>query len=195
MKIGVTTRVISANGYSEDRDALAQVWGRFLTKALPDAKWMSLPNLGPLKIVPYCRSWGINRLILSGGNNIGAIPIRDSTELSLLAWAEQQQIPVLGICRGMQLMAHYAGTSLIPISGHVATRHPLHGSRNDIVNSFHDFTLVNCPNRYKVLTQSADDCIESIRHSMLPWEGWMWHPEREREPNPKDIVEIGKLFL
>lgn len=195
MKIAVTTRIVRANGYFEDRDALAQTWGRFLANALPDAKWMLLPNLGPARTVPYCQEWGIDRLILSGGNDIGTVPLRDATELSLLVWAEQQKIPALGICRGMQLMAHHAGMGLTPINGHVSTRHALHGMRNDTVNSFHRLGLIDCPNGYEVLAKSGDGCIEAIRHSVLPWEGWMWHPEREPEAGPKDIEAIRKIFV
>jgi len=194
LKIGVTTRVISANGYSEDRDALAQVWGIFLAKALPDAMWMLLPNLGPEDIVHYCQGWGIDRLILSGGNDIGTAPLRDATELSLLTWAEQQKIPVLGICRGMQLMAHRAGTRIVPVSGHVAVRHTLLGARDDIVNSFHNLGLLDCPNSYEVLSRAEDGCIEAIRHTSLPWEGWMWHPEREPSTNLRDLEMLRKIF-
>lgn len=194
MKIGVTTRVVSGNGYAEDRDALAQDWGHFLAKALPDVRWMALPNLGPTEIVPYCQGWGIDRLIFSGGNDIGASPLRDATELSLLTWSEQQKIPVLGICRGMQLMAHRAGIGLSPVKGHVATRHALHGTRDDIVNSFHNLCLVESPEGYEVLAQSEDGCIEAIRHIILPWEGWMWHPERETAFASRDIERLKGLL-
>ncbi len=194
MKIGVTTRVVSANGYSENRDALAQVWGHFLAQALPNAIWMSLPNLGPTEIVPYCQSWGIDRLIFSGGDDIGTVPLRDATELSLLTWSAQQKIPALGICRGMQLMAYRSGIRVTPIKGHAATRHALHGTRDDIVNSFHNLCLAECPDGYEVLAQSEDGCIEAIRHTILPWEGWMWHPEREVVFASRDIERLKDLF-
>jgi putative glutamine amidotransferase len=28
----------------------------------------------------------------------------------------------------------------------------------------------------------------------MPWEGWMWHPEREEVFNPKDLQRIRDLF-
>jgi len=194
LRIGITSRIMSASGYSEDRDALAHDWGSFLSKALPQVPWMALPNLGPEQIVPYCQSWAIDRLILSGGDDIGATPLRDGTETGLLSWAEQRRIPVLGVCRGMQLMAHLAGTRLVPVEGHVATRHGLHGMRDDNVNSFHTLGLAECPAGYEILARAEDGGIEAMRHLVLPWEAWMWHPERDAQPNPRDLEAIKRIF-
>nr|MBP6802004.1 gamma-glutamyl-gamma-aminobutyrate hydrolase family protein [Zoogloea sp.] len=119
MRIGVTSRIVEAQGYREARDALAHDWAVFLAAALPGVAWMQLPNLGGEHIVPYCEQWEIDRLILSGGEDIGVSALRDQTELRLLDWAEVRGVPVLGICRGMQLIAHRAGTGLIPVAAHV----------------------------------------------------------------------------
>lgn len=195
MRIGVTSRIVPAGTYAEDRDALAQNWSQFLIKALPEAHWMSLPNLGADHIVTYCQGWGIDRVILSGGDDIGNMPLRDATELELLDWAEQCRIPVLGICRGMQVMAHRSGTVLIPVKDHAGTRHPVHGMRNGIVNSYHNLALAECPSDYEVLAKAGDGGIEAIRHSVLPWEGWMWHPEREPDADSQDIEAFRRIFL
>lgn len=67
---------------------------------------------------------GIDGLLLSGGGDVGAIhyggdesisrdvnPMRDEFELALLALADSKEMPVLGICRGAQLMnVHRGGT-------------------------------------------------------------------------------------
>ena len=34
---------------------------------------------------------------------------------------------------------------------------------------------------YEILAESEDGIIEAISHKKLPWEGWMWHPEREEQ--------------
>ncbi len=194
MRIGVTMRVMAAAGYSEDRDALAQIWAPFLAVALPGALWLPVPNLGAAQVTDFCAGWGIDRLILSGGEDIGTVPRRDESELSLLAWAEARQIPVLGICRGMQLMGRRAGAALQPVTGHVATRHPLEADPNESVNSFHALALTGCPPGYRVLARAADGTIEAIRHLSLPWEGWMWHPEREAIPRRQDIDAMRSVF-
>ncbi len=67
----------------------------------------------------------IDALILSGGGDVGAKhyggdplisrdvnPARDAFELSLLRIAEEKGIPVLGICRGAQLINVYYGGTL-----------------------------------------------------------------------------------
>lgn len=193
-RIGVTMRVQQAEGYDEPRDALANVWASFLNTALPEDIWMPLPNLGRNSIRTYCESWGIDRLILSGGEDFGISPIRDETEHQLLLWAEERGIPTLGICRGMQMMATYKGTALKLVDGHVSKRHTLQGSLKHEVNSFHRYGLVHCPQGFVVTAQSEDAEIEAIRHTTLQWEGWMWHPERETPFSPIDIERLRALF-
>lgn len=194
IRVGITTRITTAQGYSEDRDALAQAWGAFLSAALPDALWMALPNLAPDRIVAYCSAWGIDRLILSSGENIGMTPRRDAAELALLDWAETRSLPILGICRGMQVMAHREGVNAAPHPGHVAVRHGLSGERSGEVNSFHSLALNALPAGYRTLATADDGSIEAMRHRTLPWEGWMWHPERETPWDPEDIGRLRKLF-
>jgi putative glutamine amidotransferase len=194
LRIGVTMRVVAAQGYDEPRDALAQDWSAFLNAALPDAAWLLLPNLGAGSIRLYCEQWSINRLLLTGGEDFGVCPIRDETERDLLAWAETQKIPVLGICRGMQMMAVYAGGTLKPVEGHVRKRHVLRGDFSYEVNSFHNYGLAECPEGFAVSAVSEDGEIEAISNAAFHWEGWMWHPERESPFNPASFDRLRALF-
>jgi putative glutamine amidotransferase len=187
-------RVLQAEAYIEPRDALAQDWSSFLSIALPNAVWLALPNIGAKKIRNYCEKWGINRLILTGGENIGETEIRDETEQDLLVWAVDSAVPVLGICRGMQLMGVMQGIELKPVEEHVRTRHKLEGEYSHEVNSYHNYSLKECPKGFEVTARSQDGVIEAIRNNKLKWEGWMWHPERENEFNSEDITRIQRLF-
>ncbi len=193
IRIGITMRTIMAEGYHERRDALAQDWPPFLSAALPDASWIYLPSLGAERITAYCQDWGVNGIILSGGEDIGTAPLRDETELALLKWAEVRAFPVLGICRGMQLMTKAAGGELIDLADHVATRHRFVETGRE-VNSYHTKGIGKCPPGYRVLATAGDGTIEAIRHSYLPWHGWMWHPERETPGDADDFAAVKEIF-
>lgn len=194
LRIGVTMRVLEAQGYHEPRDALAQDWAGFMSVALPDAAWLPVPNLGANKVRAFCEKWGINRLILTGGDDIGVSAIRDETEQDLLIWARERAAPVLGICRGMQIMAVCAGIALKPVKGHVRIRHILQGDLVHEVNSFHNYGLAECPHGFEVIARTEDGEIEAVRNKELHWEGWMWHPEREKPFQSADIDRLRGLF-
>ncbi len=138
-------------------------------------------------------------IVLSGGNDIGEYSSRDNTERYLLSWAESKCVPVLGICRGLQMMSVWAGTDLVRREGHVGTRHQLviSGQKNEWpsnVNSYHNWGLASCPDGFEIAALAEDGSIEAIKHNSLPWEGWMWHPEREVSFAPQDIKRVNRLF-
>jgi putative glutamine amidotransferase len=133
-------------------------------------------------------------LLLSGGNDIGEFPDRNAIEGYLLTWAKEKSAPVLGICRGMQMLGHWSGCGLKRINGHVGTRHQLVGTLPGYVNSYHEFSLASCPSGFEVLATAEDGEIEAIRHMTLPWEGWMWHPEREDPFSKRDLQRLVEVF-
>ncbi len=200
--VAVSQRVDRYPDRNETRDALDQRLITFLAVAgfIP----VPVPN-GLYKALPDCRcdhealdSWLAavkpEAFVLSGGNDIGQCPERDLTEGWLLDRTSQHQMPLLGICRGMQMMAHWAGVDLCSVQGHVRTRHCLAGEIAGEVNSYHGFSLATCPAGFEVLARSEDGEIEAIRHQSLPWEGWMWHPEREENFAARDVQRIKALF-
>ena len=193
MNIGISQRVDNIEAHNEWRDALDQrmnAWvieAGFIPVPVPNSLVdMSLSGDSQPMLERWLHSLHIDALLLSGGNNIGEIPKRDLTENSLLTWAEKNSKPVLGICRGMQMMGVYAGGSLIKVDGHVRTYHKLQ-THNDFeksfpksVNSYHNLALKDCPDMFQILAKSEDGNLEAMRHKDLPWEAWMWHPEREK---------------
>ncbi len=103
-------------------------------------------------------------------------------------------MPVLGVRRGMQIMAVWAGLSLKPVEDHARARHILLGDFAPEVNSFHNHGLAECPDDFKISARTEDGVIEAIRNTGLHWEGWMWHQEREKPCQSNDISRLRRLF-
>ena len=135
--------------------------------------------------------------LLSGGHDIGKFKNRDLTEVYILNWAIKKKKPLLGICRGMQVISAVFGSKLIKCENHIKTRHKIYFNKKKIkktVNSFHAFTIDKCPKNFSILAKSSDGCIEAIKHNFLPIEGWMWHPEREKRFSKFDLKKLKKIF-
>lgn len=190
--VAVSQRVDIFPERNEMRDALDQRLIKWVTGCglVP----VPVPNVLGGSICDWLMTFEPAALVLSGGNDIGQHPERDNTELALLSYARELNLPVLGICRGMQMMARWAGATLHITTGHVNSRHQLKGEISTEVNSYHNYSISKCPNDFEVIARSNDNEIEAIRHLYLPWEGWMWHPEREKEFASEDISRLRALL-
>ncbi len=176
----------------ELRDALAQDWYEFMAFALPEVSWMPLPNVGA-DISSYMEEWELDGLLLTSGNDLGEHDRKDKTDFTALAFAISNQIPVFGICRGMQVIhVHFGGTlSRCPADEHVCRSHravicdeavqSLVGTSDLNVNSFHNFG-VRRDDVPSVLLPFAlsEDWVEGFRYPSGFVTAVMWHPERER---------------
>ena len=205
--IGITQRVDKFKSYNESRDAIDErmiswvVEAGFIPVTIPNNLVdNSLLESRQLVLDEWLKLLNIDAVILSGGNNIGDVPQRDLTETCLLIWAEKNNKPVLGICRGMQMMGVHKGGKLIKADGHVNTHHSLQTDKNNhrefpyLVNSYHNYVLKDCPESFEVLAKSEDGHLEAMVHKKLPWEAWMWHPEREPIFSSIDIKRLKKLI-
>lgn len=199
--IAVSQRVDRIEGRDETRDALDQRIAQWLIGV--GALAVPVPNVlgtGP-GIGAWLEALSPHAIVLTGGNDVGGCPPRDATETALIEFASHRHLPLLGICRGMQMLAHHAGSLLVRVTGHVRTRHALLGDEAAAgrfpseVNSFHDWGLTTCPPGYRCLAKAPDGTIEAIRHEHRPWEGWMWHPEREAGFNPLDGQRAHRLLI
>lgn len=195
--VAVSQRVDIINDRWEYRDALDQNLTRFLLKcgyiSVPVPNVLQNKVLGK-HLVSFIEKLKPHGLLISGGNDLGESRERDETELAMISYAEQKKLPLLGICRGMQMMAYRAGVSTVPIIGHAGTRHKISGEIFGDVNSYHDFCILECPDGYEVISRSDQNTIEAIKHLKLPWEGWMWHPERELNFDKRDVARLQSLF-
>lgn len=197
--IAVSQRVDRVPARAETRDALDQRLALWLTTlgGLP----VPVPNAVGDRLDEWLDALRPAAVVLSGGNDLGDSPERDFTETRLINHAIRAGLPLLGICRGMQMLAHHAGTALAKVTGHAGTRHALSGalaSEGKLpgeVNSFHNWALTDCPHGYEVLARAPDGCIEALRHCGHRWEGWMWHPERETPFGEQELVRARNLLI
>src|SRR4051794_17138382 len=90
------------------RDALGDEWRAVLAAALPDAAWAPLANV-PRQIVGTAVALQLDAVILTGGNDLGSCARRDDTEARLLAHCIGHGIPVLAVCRGLQVVQSFFG--------------------------------------------------------------------------------------
>lgn len=139
--------------------------------------------------------WGEN-----ARRGLGSInPLRDAFELELARQALKADVPVLGICRGCQVLNVAAGGSLLQdIQSHLlhdqnAPRdYPIHaivvekGSllqkvldcQEIRVNSFHHQAVKDPGRGFKICARAPDGVIEAIESTKHHWVlGVQWHPE------------------
>jgi len=192
--VAVTQRVAVDPPHGTRRDCLDQVWVKFLLACglLP----IPVPNSVDAALTIGGQASGI---LLTGGNDLAAYggdaPERDETETALLDLAERRDLPVLGVCRGMQMIQHRFGSRLEKVPGHVAPRQriSIHG-RSVEVNSFHNFgaRVVHPP----LMTWAiADDgVIKAVRHADRRMIGVMWHPERREPFAAEDVALFSRFF-
>lgn len=151
---------------------------------------------------------GCDGLILGGGGDVdpawygqenwGCDTLdweRDRQEGRLVELAAKKQIPVLGICRGMQyLNVHFGGDLLQDIGtshsmtqGHyrlhpTCTRpgsqlHALYGAA-PTVNSGHHQVVGRLADGWQATQWALDGVVEAIESQSLPMVGVQWHPEQ-----------------
>ena len=200
MKVVVSQRVDYIETRKDTRDVLDQRLIEWLSKV--GALAFPVPNsfkTGDL-LLNWLSQIQPQAVVLSGGNDIGSVPSRDATETVLLEYSAQNNLPMLGICRGMQMMACYSGASLRRVQGHSGTRHKIISVGTEIdspieVNSYHDWSIDLCPSDYVIIATAFDGTPEMMRHCRRPWQGWMWHPEREDPFVENDIQLARSLFF
>jgi putative glutamine amidotransferase len=187
-RIGITQRQVAVEGRDEVRDAL----DRRLATLLWSEGLCPVPLANAIDdVAAYVAALGLEGLVLSGGDDLGATPERDIFERACLAVARERGLPVVGICRGLQMINVVCGGTLDAVEGHVAVRHTVSGSLIDgtrEVNSFHALGVrpEGLGLDLEALAVAPDGTIEALGHRHLPWRAMMWHPERDEPTDPRD---------
>jgi gamma-glutamyl-gamma-aminobutyrate hydrolase PuuD len=144
----------------------------------------------------------INLLIIPGGNDVSNVlntsKIRNTVENNLINACSKKNIPILGICRGAQLLNKNFGGKIKKIKNHMRTRHDIYFTKNDIVkkdflnvNSFHNDGIKknDLTKKFNMLAYDKDKNVEMFISKNKKIIGTMWHPERE-----KNTVLLDKLI-
>ncbi|MBZ2405705.1 gamma-glutamyl-gamma-aminobutyrate hydrolase family protein [Liquorilactobacillus hordei] len=172
----------------------------------------------------------IDGLILSGGQDVnpfnygeeiqqkcGAIfPERDDFEFALLEAAETKKIPILGICRGAQIINVYRGGKLYQDISYRAehtlrhfqlqdppiSTHKIEIAENSlldriiqkdslVVNSFHHQLVKSVPESLKITGTTSDGVVEVLEDPSLEFFlGVQFHPEMLID----SVKSINKIF-
>lgn len=213
--VSISTRL---NGSTYDFDYIQSRYVPFLESL--DILPVLIPN-NSSDPCAYVGALDADGLILTGGGDlapdrygqpnagsVSIVPNRDRTEYCLLAMAVRQRLPVLGICRGLQVINVYFGGGLvqdIPTAIGGSIQHddgPGHAVR--IVDervrraTGVDMLDVNSHHHQAVTAQTLapvmdvfaicepDGVIEGMLHHSLPVLCVQWHPER---PTPSEAFD------
>ncbi|TXE88344.1 gamma-glutamyl-gamma-aminobutyrate hydrolase family protein [Campylobacter volucris] len=195
--IAISQRIIKNNTYFELRECLALEWGEFFNKNLQN--FLPLPLSYEIDFKKYARS--ISAVILSGGNDLYEFDKndiskkRDEYESNIIAYCIKNDLPLLGICRGAQMIASYFKSHFIKCENHIQNHDIYIKNKKINVNSFHNFAIDKLSDEFEILARANDNTIEAFKHKNLNIYGIMWHMERQNGLNEENIFKdwLGKI--
>lgn len=188
--IGVSQRVCVISEINESRDCLDQRWASFFLEL--DLIPVAIPNCLEL-FKRYLISFKFDGFLLTGGK---PTPNRDACENAILEYSIQNEIPLLGVCHGMQVIQQYFGINVFPVTGHVAHKQTISVNKcTAVVNSYHDNGTDELHPEFSVWAEHPPSrIIKGIKHKKLPLLGMMWHPERLTPYREQDISLFRNFF-
>jgi putative glutamine amidotransferase len=149
------------------------------------------------------------------------VPERDAYELDLIKAAWNNDVPMLAICRGLQVMNVALGGTLIQHVPDVADGEVDHHSGHDIserhiveiepdsklgaivarqifpTNSTHHQALAKVAEPLRVTARTSDGIVEAVESLAARrfWIGVQWHPERTLPKGDAPSVAILSAFV
>jgi putative glutamine amidotransferase len=189
--------------------------------------------LNNVKDVMKVQLENVDGLILSGGHDVNPLLYgeepnqklgdiynkRDNFDLELIKLATEMKKPILGICRGHQILNVSGGGTLYQDLSLIHGCYIKHDQRSNpeqpthtvevlkesdlhsvlvdeaITNSFQQMSLNKVAEGFKVVARAKDGIIEAIEREEGPFAmGVQWHPEMMSKYNEK-MGKIFKLFI
>lgn len=190
-----------------------------------------IPIGDPEEVSSYIRQ--IDKLLLAGGHDVtpkfygeaphqklqATDPERDAFEIALIKEAVKQGKPIMGVCRGMQLLnVAFGGTLYQDLSlrgeetyKHVQLPTPFQTPTHFVtlskdfalsaflperyeVNSFHHQVVARVAETFTVMATADDGVVEAIESKEHKIFGVQWHPELTHQAIPLE-QEIFNYFV
>lgn len=119
----------------------------------------------------------------------------DELDLKIIDYAVKYNIPLLGICRGMQIINVYFNGSLHQdICNHQNVNHTLKAKHISFkTNSYHHQAIKKLGNNLEAFLVTNDGIIEGIYHNNLKIVGVQYHPEFME--SKFDLIYLVFLYL
>jgi len=166
-------------------------------------EWLTENGFKPYFLGSECKNIDAP-LILCGGGDVGKSPKRDARETEWIRSALENGQPIIGICRGMQLLNVYFGGEVENIperlqenhlndifdddedhSFRLSEFHQVYDSDGDSreVNSRHHQHCRWVPLNFEITHRALDGTVEGFQDVERKIWAVQWHPEREECEN------------
>ncbi|WP_291951232.1 gamma-glutamyl-CDP-amidate hydrolase [Campylobacter sp.] len=187
--IAISQRLIANESYYEERECLALDWGKFFKENLQG--FLPIPLSYELEFEKYQSL--VSAVILSGGNDLYLLnkndlsKKRDNYEKDIIKICIRENIPLLGICRGAQMIASFFDSTFIMSKNHIKEHKIYLDDKKICVNSFHNFCINKLGDDLESLAFAEDKTIEAFKHKQFKIYATMWHIEREKGLSERSI--------
>ena len=159
----------------------------------------------------------VDALVLTGAIKESDKDKRNEFDFMLIRMALERGLPVVGFCRGHQVINRYFGGKIEQIPGGLSPKivhkgkvsayikdafhemevvpgsrlsRSVKNRRRVTINTSHKYHVTKLGEGLKVTARSDDGVIEALEHETLPVTGFQFHPERSFRVHPEHLDMI-----
>ena len=159
----------------------------------------------------------VDALVLTGAIKESDKDKRNEFDFMLIRMALERGLPVVGFCRGHQMINRYFGGKIEQIPGDLSPKivhkgkvsayikdafhemevvpgsrlsRSVKNRRRVTINTSHKYHVTKLGEGLKVTARSDDGVIEALEHETLPVTGFQFHPERSFRSYPEHLDMI-----